>query len=453
MDSRADQLPAIADIAARTLREIGAERIVAPYQLSRAAQGQTGPIITWLPEHDPGPDADPFAVFDHIEPITEAVSELIGDVPITLEVTAARDRVHIDWFEYAEQSLGDIVTLKLGRKRRKGTPPEAVPLTDRVADNDDEEIRRLLASRGLTKGFTEAKIARAEAKRKIAFPPELRTFFSLVDQEAELVGPPGSAEDPDATYARSLGSLMSGAEAIGNVVDARKRIGTNDPIPTMRAATPDDVVQPVFASKGWIVFADDWGGNQYAVDLVPGPKGRIGQIVQFDHERDEPPQLVAWSLTDFLAGRVVEPPAPTPLQIAASQQAGDTEVMLSTHLDRTAIWDDEIIVAEKLFIGPLPEAFDFNRLRGASQLIELRLSEDQEGRDLSALRTLTALEHLEAPISVWRAIAEQDAWPPGLVSGTFRGQDDASLIESVTATNQALEHYGRPPFDIHTWTG
>lgn len=63
---------------------------------------------------------------------------------------------------------------------------------------------------------------------------------------------------------------------------------------------PPDAVQPVYAHPGWIPLAKDGDGNNIAVDLAPGPKGRYGQVILFGRDFDTK-FVIAPSWGDFLA--------------------------------------------------------------------------------------------------------------------------------------------------------
>ena len=49
---------------------------------------------------------------------------------------------------------------------------------------------------------------------------------------------------------------------------------------------PPKAIQKAYAHPGWIPLARDWGGNNIAVDLAPGPAGKWGQIIIFGRDFD-----------------------------------------------------------------------------------------------------------------------------------------------------------------------
>jgi len=65
-------------------------------------------------------------------------------------------------------------------------------------------------------------------------------------------------------------------------------------------SVPAGAVQRAYAHPAWIPLVRDWGGNNLAVDLSPGPRGTWGQIVLFGRDYDTK-YVVAKSWAHFLA--------------------------------------------------------------------------------------------------------------------------------------------------------
>ena len=63
---------------------------------------------------------------------------------------------------------------------------------------------------------------------------------------------------------------------------------------------PPRAIQQAYAHPGWIPLVRDWGGNNLAVDLAPGPTGRWGQVIIFGRDYDCK-YVVARSWSAFLA--------------------------------------------------------------------------------------------------------------------------------------------------------
>lgn len=63
---------------------------------------------------------------------------------------------------------------------------------------------------------------------------------------------------------------------------------------------PPRAIQKAYAHPGWIPLVRDWGGNNIAVDLAPGPLGKWGQIILFGRDYDCK-YVIAKSWAHFLA--------------------------------------------------------------------------------------------------------------------------------------------------------
>ncbi|GAB3698867.1 SMI1/KNR4 family protein [Mariniluteicoccus flavus] len=375
--------------------------------------------------------------------------DVMGRVPPQTAVEWVVDAAgqgELHWFTNPSLDVvsGRIGTHVVGRRSKRAAPP--VPLSDRVVTNDLGEIEALLRARGHAAGFTEKQIAAAEKKRGVEFPPELRLLFSLV-KEGEILGGDYDGDDEDGVRAVVRDGLVGGTGKIGNVVDATKRWGRRDALPAMPAASPNDVVQPAYASPLWIVFADDWGGNAYALDLVPGPHGARGQIVQFDHERDEPPALVADSLTSFLRGELHDPEPWGP-------PADQAPRLVHTDSDRVAeekrLTAANAHLAGELSVASSVEPLDLTPLRGSRTLKAIDFSQYNRhpDYDLSALTTMPALQDLFAPEAVWAQIVDQQAFPPNLAAASFTESREMPLAEALEVANAVLAHYGRETFTL-----
>ena len=63
---------------------------------------------------------------------------------------------------------------------------------------------------------------------------------------------------------------------------------------------PNNSVQKAYAHPAWIPLARDWGGNNIAVDLAPGPTGKWGQVILMGRDYDCK-YVVSRSWSAFLA--------------------------------------------------------------------------------------------------------------------------------------------------------
>lgn len=77
----------------------------------------------------------------------------------------------------------------------------------------------------------------------------------------------------------------------------------NRQLPVKQGSKPDGAIQSVYAHPGWVPLAKDYMGNNIAVDLAPGSKGRVGQVILFGRDCDVK-YVVATSWASFLANFV-----------------------------------------------------------------------------------------------------------------------------------------------------
>jgi cell wall assembly regulator SMI1 len=146
---------------------------------------------------------------------------------------------------------------------------------------------------GLLPGASEERLQRFEAAVQQAIgkplPPDYRACFARHDGR---------------TYLHSY-QYMSVDAAEGIWRDNNQMVDDG----TFAGRTPDDdsgdIFQPVWWHRGWLPFADDSAGNLICVDLAPGPKGVVGQMILWEVRsgpgRTRAPSVAAW-LTAYLAG-------------------------------------------------------------------------------------------------------------------------------------------------------
>ncbi|KAI7493298.1 putative 1,3-beta-glucan biosynthesis protein [Hortaea werneckii] len=85
---------------------------------------------------------------------------------------------------------------------------------------------------------------------------------------------------PLKAFAGSSSSAVPTAQA--NSADSRWRQELMD----KQDSQPTNAVQKSYAHPAWIPVARDWGGNNIAVDLAPGPTGKWGQIILMGRDYD-----------------------------------------------------------------------------------------------------------------------------------------------------------------------
>jgi len=85
---------------------------------------------------------------------------------------------------------------------------------------------------------------------------------------------------------------------------------------------PPKAVQKAYAHPAWIPLARDWGGNNIAVDLAPGPMGKWGQIILFGRDYDCK-YVIAKSWAHFLA---IVADDITSSKIVVDEESGDMKL-------------------------------------------------------------------------------------------------------------------------------
>ena len=77
----------------------------------------------------------------------------------------------------------------------------------------------------------------------------------------------------------------------------------NETLKETAASVPKGAVQLEYTCRSWIPLSQDHGGNNLGVDLAPGPKGTVGQVIIFGRDEDTK-YVAAPSWSSFLAGLV-----------------------------------------------------------------------------------------------------------------------------------------------------
>lgn len=90
---------------------------------------------------------------------------------------------------------------------------------------------------------------------------------------------------------------------------------------TVYSKSTPGTMQPRLLHPGWIPFAHDHANNVLAIDLVPGPNGTPGQVIEFGADLHDGPILRADSLVDFLAHRRHTSQHPAITHLTTSQDA------------------------------------------------------------------------------------------------------------------------------------
>lgn len=307
------------------------------------------------------------------------------------------------------------------------------------------------------------EIAAAEAALGVTFPPDLRALYLMADGE-------------DSDYGLFGGPTFL---PLAWVVNTWREYGTadDDDAPVIFEADPRGAIRRVPWHPHWIPFANHHDGNLYAVDLAPGPRGTVGQVIQFggSDEEGEPVSYMAGSVTDLLA------------TLVAMLRAGDVDADPGERLWIFPYGETEDLshhVREPLadWLATLPDpgvvqelwvhdtgTVDLSPLAALPRLRALRVQRANEVTGLHALTScplellhiagevddispvagLPGLRHLALGIPEWTELLADHPQPPNLVAATLTGP--ASLIAAATWARRLAPSTAAPWHHSATW--
>ncbi|MGW9452150.1 SMI1/KNR4 family protein [Streptomyces sp. NPDC055632] len=311
--------------------------------------------------------------------------------------------------------------------------PDAVPAPTADAALLERTLRERLPD---AVGATGEELAAVEERLGVALPEELRALYRVTRARRQDLG-----EDYDAA--------MRVTEAVGCELLSPDRVYVADaasrPAPWKHAAMnavetgPDAAVQGLVGSPGWIVFGDTGGGDPIALDLTPGPRGHLGQVIVMSHEENCGAGLVADSLTDLVLGRRAAEGRGTgrgersPV-VARVNRSGVPGVAAAAHpgLEALAIgvWEGEPLSLEPL-VG-LPRLRTLTACPGT-------LADPLE------IARLDGLEFLELAPEEWRVLLDAGAVPRGLSAAAIEVRGERHPLEIIGLANEILALRNRPP--------
>ena len=106
--------------------------------------------------------------------------------------------------------------------------------------------------------------------------------------------------DKPATPVKALGGSSSASSSKAPPAPSVQNPMWRQDLLAKQDSQPSGAIQKVYVHPAWIPLARDWGGNNLAVDLAPGPNGKWGQIILFGRDYDCK-YVVARSWSAFLA--------------------------------------------------------------------------------------------------------------------------------------------------------
>ncbi|MFD8289503.1 SMI1/KNR4 family protein [Streptomyces lavendulae] len=311
--------------------------------------------------------------------------------------------------------------------------PDPVPGAVPAPSADPELLERTLRERlpGAV-GATEEEIAAAEARLGVTLSDEIKVLYRVTrvygnDDEFDL--------DEADRAGEAVGCELSGLEHLYSVDAAVRHPGWDHGATHAVSTGPDAAVQGLAGSPGWIGFGTN-GGDEFAVDLTPGPAGYFGQIILVGHEQSLGADLVADSLTDFVLGRTRE---------EVRGRRGDklpAEAKVGTGCLET-IQAAAHPALEVLSIGAWDGTpFSLAPVIGLPRLRTLTAMPGTLADPLE-IAELTALEFLEIGAPEWRVLLDAGAVPRTLKAAAIKVRDQDHLPVAALA-NEILALWDRP---------
>ncbi|MFB6555596.1 SMI1/KNR4 family protein [Streptomyces sp. NPDC056405] len=322
--------------------------------------------------------------------------------------------------------------------------PDPVPGAVPAASADPGLLERTLRERlPDAVGATETEIENVETRLGLALPEELKALYRVTRARWEDWG------DDHAAPARECAAVGCELFPLDDVyvADASSRHSLWKFAAMEAVVTPPHAaVQGLVGSPGWLVFGDNGGGDRLAVDLTPGPRGHLGQIIMIGHEENVGASLVADSLTDLVLDRLGEP-------LDGSYEDGPPAV---AHVNIRSLPSIEAAAhpgLEVLSIG-VWEAEPLS-LAPVVGLPRLRTLVAYPGTLADPLEIvgLTALEYLEIGPEEWRVLLDAGAVPRGLSAAAVKVHGDQDVAPVRSVVNELLAIWGRPPIIRTTLRG
>ncbi|MFH8757111.1 SMI1/KNR4 family protein [Streptomyces atroolivaceus] len=278
-------------------------------------------------------------------------------------------------------------------------------------------------------GATEEEIVSAEARLGVPLPDELKVLYRVARARRRDRGDDHEAR---ARADSALGFELRALDELYSVEPVARLPHWGSAAKTAVSTPPDAVVQHLAGSPGWIVFGG--GGDELAVDLTPGPRGHVGQVILVDHEQSIGAHLVADSLTDLVLNRVREERrVHLGDQRPLVAEAGSTQaVEAAAHpaLEVLSIREGD---GAPVSLGPVT---------GLPRLRTLGAAPGTLADPLEIAR-FAGLEFLELGPQDWRVLLDAGAVPRTLMAAAVGGRADQDALKTTVA-NELLALWGRP---------
>lgn len=137
--------------------------------------------------------------------------------------------------------------------------------------------------------LSAAAAAAAAARAAARAPPPFKSADGFGDGVASASGSARSSVDNGEGSSRAPSVTSNGTSTTWR-----------QELLSRQHSVPPGAIQKAYAHPAWIPLVRDWGGNNLAVDLAPGPRGQWGQVILFGRDYDTK-YVVARSWAAFLA--------------------------------------------------------------------------------------------------------------------------------------------------------
>ncbi|MEU9666162.1 SMI1/KNR4 family protein [Streptomyces bobili] len=322
--------------------------------------------------------------------------------------------------------------------------PDPVPGAVPAPSADPALLERTLRERlpdGV--GATEEDLAAAESRLGVTLPEELRALYRVTRGRWQDWG--GDQEVTERVV-QAVGCELFALEDVYIADPASRTSPWRYAAMEAVVTRPDAPVQGVVGSAGWIVFADTGGGDRIAVDLTPGPRGHLGQIIVLSHEESIGADLVADSLTDLVSRR-------------RSDRRGSSrrdELPAVARVNRAALDSIEAAVHPELEVLSIG-VWEGNpiSLAPVTGLPRLRTLTAYPGTlaDPLEIAELTGLEFLDLGPEDWRVLLDAGAVPRGLSAASIEVHGQRHPVPIVDLANEILALWDRPLITVSVIEG
>lgn len=311
--------------------------------------------------------------------------------------------------------------------------PDLVPTTATASSLDLALLDRTLRERLPDAiGATEEEIAAAEARLGTTLPDELKVLYRVTRARWEDWG---DYQTASRVY-QAVGCELFPLDGL-YIADAASRhlrweFGAMEAVVT----PADAAVQGLVGSPGWIAFGDNGGGDRLAVDLTPGPRGHLGQIIMLSHEKSIGAELLADSLTDLALGRT-----------SGHQRCHDEQPPIVAHVNVGMLRSVQAAAhpgLEVLSIGVWED--EPVSLAPVTGLPHLRTLAAYPGTlaDPLQITQLAGLEYLSIGPQEWRVLLDAGAVPRSLSAAAIEVHGHQDPLAVVAVANDILALWDRP---------